>query len=108
MGLRLAEPRIQRRRRFVGPVPAKLYTLNQETEIYCRPLDVSQSGFSVYTDEMSGLDDDLILVLGEHVVELTKVYSIASPGLKNGYRHGFKVKDHSIDLEQICVKLGCL
>ncbi len=104
----LSELRAQRRRRIIGFMPGRLYTADRSQEIYCRPLDVCPLGLGIFTeDEIEDeIGQDFVLIIAEREIELTRVYSVESPGLKVGYRHGFKVKDQSVDLEKMCIELG--
>ena len=103
-----ADLRAHRRRRLIGFMPGRLYTADRQ-EIYCRPLDVSSSGFGIFTEEkLDAGAKDFILVIAEREIELILVYSVESPALKIGYRNGFRVRDQSIDLEKMCLELGYL
>lgn len=105
----LVEMRAHRRRCLVGFMPGRLYTSDRRREIVCRPLDVSPSGLGLFSEEE--LDEggkDFILIVAGHEIELELVWSMESPGLRVGYRHGFKAKDPGINLEELCAELGYL
>jgi hypothetical protein len=108
MGLRQpTELRLHRRRRLVGFMPGRLFIAETGEEIVCRPLDVSAYGLGMFTeDEIDEFVHDFVLVVAERTIRLERVYSQESPGLKVGYRHGFRVKDRDVDLEKLCIELG--
>ena len=107
--LKLTYLRLQKRRRVVGFMPSRLYSADFRQQYFCRPLDVSQHGIGIFTeDELSEKGDEFVFVLENYVIRLVRVFSLENPGLKVGFRHGFKVKDQTIDLEQLCIDLGYL
>ena len=103
------EHRRHSRRRIVGFMPGRLFTADRREEFYYRPLDVSPYGLGLFAeDKLDEIGSDFVLVLAEHEIELQLVWSTESPGDRFGYRHGFKVKDPNLDLEQLCREYGYL
>ena len=102
------ETRSNRRRRLAGFMPGRLYTASRQ-EVYCRPMDVSASGIGVFSeDDLKEVGKDFVLVIANREIPLELVWSLASPGPRVGYRHGFKVRDPDVDLESLCIMLGCI
>ena len=109
MGMpRPKERRFGERIKAVKHLPGQLLFAESGEEIDCRPLDVSEFGMGVFTEEeLPEEEENYILRVGELDINLLRVYHLESPGDAVGYRSGFRVMDPEIDLMKVFTEAGC-
>ena len=108
MAVQAVNPEAERsepRRPLSLPLSARLFRGDEEIEF--RGLDVSKQGFGVFSMvQLDQLGETFRLSIADLDVKLELAWTKQRAGDGLGYRHGFRVVDTTVDLEEVCRRLG--
>ena len=106
--MKLKERRLNTRSRLTGILPGKIINKELDSIINCRPVDISEDGLGILTEQQ--LENGLILHLtsSELDIEMKVMWKKQDFGKANLLRYGLICSDTNINLEDIFQKAGCL
>ena len=108
LNLKFKERRISSRKRLSGLMPGKLILKENEKQITCKPVDISDHGIGVIVGEILTVGTALELQAKHHNIPLEIIWSQPDFGKNDLFRYGLVCPDETINLEQIFIEYGCL
>ncbi|NRA64041.1 MAG: hypothetical protein HRU19_06125 [Pseudobacteriovorax sp.] len=105
---KLKEKRFRPRKALTGLLPGRLVRAAGGEGVSCKPVDISEHGIGVISEDVLKVDDTLILESKSKKIELVVTYSRKDFGKHNLVRYGLSCIDQSINLELEFQEAGCL
>lgn len=95
------------RKRLTGLLPGGLFNRNQD-RIDCKPVDVSEKGFSIISSMVLRQGDIITLAVKNRPIDLEVVWSKPDFGKQDLYRYGLESTDPGINLVELFEQKRCL
>lgn len=109
MGLALfKERRVADRRKLTGLLPGRLVIEKVNTELSCRPVDVSSNGMGIVVSRELEPGTVIQLVMKDRSIPLTVAWGQPDFGKQDMFRYGLVTLDPEDNLEQAFLATGCL
>ena len=103
---KLKEKRFKPRKALTGLLPGPITKIDGE-RVTCRPVDISENGLGILSEEQLSTGDKLMLELKDEKIALEVTYQKRDFGKHNLFRYGIICTENK-DLEKIFLEAGCL
>ena len=109
MGLALfKERRFADRRKLTGLLPGRLMLEQSNTELTCRPIDVSANGMGIVVSRELEPGTQVLLIMKERTIPLTIAWGSPDFGKQDMFRYGLITLNPADNLEEAFLASGCL
>jgi hypothetical protein len=102
------ERRFSRREQLTGLMPGRLFLKDSKTDVFAKPVDVSENGIGIVVNIQMPIGTTLILQRDDAEYELEVSWSQPDFGKNDLTRYGLVCKRLNVNLLEVFREAGCI
>ena len=102
------ERRINKRYALTGVIPGRIQVESTNSDLNCRPIDISNGGLGLISSTNLQVGDRLVLYFRDQKIIMEVQWVQPDFAKSDAFRYGLALEDKSLDLIEIFLSAGCL